>query len=62
MLIECMYNICPGCGKKFQCLGTEECWCHKIKLSDVTRKELRSSCSDCFCEKCLLSKSIEIDK
>lgn len=57
-----MYNTCPGCGKKFQCLASEECWCHKIKLSDATRLKLKSTCSDCFCEKCLLSKSAKVDK
>lgn len=52
-----MYKICSGCGKKFQCIGTEKCWCYQIKISDERLAELRSCHDDCFCKKCLLSKN-----
>ena len=52
-----MDKICQACGNKFHCLGTEECWCHEYKLSSKRLEELKLSSSDCYCEKCLLSKA-----
>ena len=51
-----MEKVCPGCGEKFSCLGTEKCWCHDIKLPDTKLEELRSCADDCFCERCILLK------
>jgi len=52
-----MNKICKKCGKKFRCLGTEQCWCNLIKIGDEKLKQLKLYSDDCLCEKCLLTNS-----
>lgn len=52
-----MDKICQKCGKKFQCLGTEKCWCNFIKIADEKLEHLKLYSDDCFCEKCLLTNT-----
>ena len=57
-----MEKICQGCGKRFNCIGTEKCWCNTIKISDEKKLELQSCYNECFCQECLLSKKIKLNK
>ena len=56
-----MNKNCSGCGEKFSCTGTEDCWCYKIKLSKNTLITLKLTGEDCFCEKCLLTENTKFD-
>jgi hypothetical protein len=49
-----MQKICHGCGKKFECFGTNTCWCHEIEVTKEQLTDLRTSSNDCFCKDCLL--------
>ena len=51
-----MEKICRECNKKFDCLGTEKCWCYSIKITYERSKELKSCHDDCFCKECILSE------
>lgn len=47
-------SVCESCGKEFICGATiNGCWCFKVKLSEDTRKELKSEFTDCLCQNCL---------
>ena len=48
-----MQKICQNCGKKFECLRTNACWCNEIKLPKEYLTYLRSCSDDCFCKDCL---------
>lgn len=55
-----MNKICQGCGKKFQCVGNEKCWCYDIRLKDSQILELKSYGNDCFCKNCLLANNSKL--
>lgn len=57
-----MDKICQVCGISFYCSGNEQCWCYKVKLTNEILLKLKSSCNDCLCEKCLVTKSIKSNK
>src|SRR5215470_14621791 len=47
-------SVCESCGNEFTCGATiRGCWCTEVKLTDETRKELRSKFKDCLCRNCL---------
>jgi hypothetical protein len=48
-------QLCEACGQSFACeisLG-KGCWCGEVKLSEDTRRELRSTYRNCLCRACL---------
>lgn len=48
-------RVCEACGERFACeisVGGG-CWCSEIKLSDKTRRELRTRYKSCLCRACL---------
>ena len=48
-----MKKTCPRCGKTFECVHSIDCWCVKVKLTDVTKAYLKENYSDCLCKECL---------
>ena len=47
-------SMCESCGNEFICGATiRGCWCTDIKLTDETRKDLRSEFKNCLCRDCL---------
>lgn len=49
-------SVCEACGETFNCGATlAGCWCSDVKLSEMTRADLRSRYNRCLCRACLES-------
>ncbi|HOZ30968.1 MAG TPA: cysteine-rich CWC family protein [Bacteroidales bacterium] len=48
-----MMKICERCGKEFECLGSDDCWCGKLEIPEDLSKILKSEFKDCLCKDCL---------
>ena len=52
---------CEACGKDFVCgVSLKGCWCSEIRLTDETRREMRSQFKDCLCRECLEERSAKL--
>lgn len=52
VLTENYGTKCAKCNQETVCFK-EDCWCHNIPLSDVTRRQLARQYSGCLCKRCL---------
>lgn len=47
-------STCESCGDEFTCGATlKGCWCFSVKISEDSRKELKSKFKNCLCQNCL---------
>ncbi|PKO97683.1 MAG: hypothetical protein CVU14_10050 [Bacteroidetes bacterium HGW-Bacteroidetes-9] len=46
-------KICPRCGKSFECLHAEGCWCFAYSISRENAAKLRKEYDNCLCPECL---------
>lgn len=54
-----MKKTCPRCGKHFECVVGDNCWCDKITVSKENLMKIRREYMDCLCSDCLKSYSEE---
>lgn len=47
------FKICPKCGKAFECLHNENCWCLGYEVSPENLEILRKEYENCLCPDCL---------
>lgn len=52
ILLEDYRMQCAKCGTDMGCFK-EDCWCHNIPLSDVTRSQIARQYNGCLCQRCL---------
>ena len=56
MTAETMPNICPRCGRGFECgmAGDRSCACTTVTLDQATLARLRQQYDGCLCLACLV--------
>jgi hypothetical protein len=53
-----MRNVCPNCGRRFNCDGGENCWCLKVERDfDYEAMVLRTGSMGCVCPVCLTGRT-----
>ncbi len=50
-------KTCPRCGKEFECLHNQDCWCMDYKISPENLELIKKTYPDCLCPDCLASYS-----
>ncbi len=48
-----MTKKCEHCGKEFECLHNEKCWCLNYTVSKKLADYFKANFKDCLCEDCL---------
>jgi len=48
-----MLKICERCGREFECLHSDHCWCLEIKIPEHVAKAIKNKYKDCLCRHCL---------
>ncbi|MAZ93586.1 MAG: hypothetical protein CMF58_04140 [Lentimicrobiaceae bacterium] len=46
-------EICPRCGKPFDCSKSGKCWCYEISLPQSLQDAIGQKYSTCLCPSCL---------
>jgi transposase len=46
-------KTCPRCGRRFECLHNETCWCFAYVVPPENLEVIRKTYPDCLCPACL---------
>ncbi|MBK6965567.1 MAG: cysteine-rich CWC family protein [Bacteroidales bacterium] len=46
-------KTCPRCGRQFECLHSEGCWCYNYTISPEYAEKLSNEFNYCLCPECL---------
>jgi len=47
-------EVCPRCGKQFECGKSGKCWCYEVETKPSVLETINEKFDSCLCRECLL--------